>query len=849
MKTMRLSVYILLFCVLYSLNTFAQDYTQWALPEGAKMRLGKGVIYGNITFSPDSSLLAVASSIGIWLYDGHTGKEQNLLTNNSSYVSNVAFSPDGNTLASCSGNEFYLWDVETGKIKLAISAHIKYLKNIRFSPNGKMLATCSEHYKDGTVKLWDISNGKLITTIIGHESGVETIAFSPDGTFLVSVGEDEEDWTMKFWDVDTGELQTTYILENSRNVFQPNIAFSPDGNTIAICGGWTNKAVQLWDVAAGILKTNLQGHTDSVHNIAFSPDSRTLASGSDDRTVILWDVTTSSYKKTLIAHTDDIVGLAYSPDGNTLASASSDGTLVLWDAKNLLPRTTITEHVTWINEFDLSPDGRTIVSGGRDKLVRLWDTSSGKNIENLAGHIAPVESVAFSADGQTIASGSSFITENFWFADDYAVRLWDVVSGTQESILFGHERLVYFVDYSPDGRYLISCGNDQRAILWDVATGFPIWMIDIGKHQTSIAAFTPDGRTLAIRGGTKVHVLDITSRQPIAAIPGYSVGNSNIVFSPDGKTLTTVISETEVLFWDIATGEEKTIQTQHYGRIVTLAYSPDGKTLVTATSRGNEPIRLWDPISRKLKMSLVGMPTGIYSLKFSADGNTFATLGGGGTILLWDYANITKSLRLKADVNGDGVVDINDLIVVATNFGQTGPNSADVNDDGIVDIADLLIVAAAIDNAAAAPLAHNQNLESIPSRTDVQKWITEAQQLNLTDTTSQKGIRFLERLLLALSPEKTNLLPNYPNPFNPETWIPYQLSEAADVSLQIYTSDGQLVRSFDVGHQPTGIYHSRGRAAYWDGKNEVGEPVASGIYFYKLSAGQFSATRRMVIRK
>lgn len=846
---MRLSVYILLFCVLYSLNTFAQDYTQWALPEGAKMRLGKGVIYGNITFSPDSSLLAVASSIGIWLYDGHTGKEQNLLTNNSNYVSSIAFSPDGNMLASCSGNEFYLWDVETGKIKLAISAHMKYLKNIRFNPNGKMLATCSEYYKDGTVKLWDVSNGKLITTIIGHESGVETIAFSPDGTFLVSVGEDEEDWTMKFWDVDTGELKTTYILEDSRNVFQPNIVFSPDGNTIAICGGWTNKAVQLWDVAAGTLKTNLQGHTDSVHNIAFSPDSRTLASGSDDRTVILWDIATSSYKKTLIAHTDDIVGLAFSPDGRTLASASTDGTIVLWNAENLLPRTTITEHITWIEAIDFSPDGRTIVSGGYDKLVRLWDITSGKNINNFAGHIGTIESVAFSADGQIIASGSNWSNENFWFADDYTVRLWDAVSGTQKSILFGHDRRVNFVDFSPDGRYLISCGNDERVILWDAATKFPIWTIGIGKNQTSIAAFTPDGRTLAIRDGTKVRLLDITSRQPIATIPGYSVGNSNIVFSPDGKTLTTVISETEVLFWDIATGEEKTIQTQHYGRVVTLAYSPDGKTLVTATTRGNEPMQFWDPVSYKLKMRLVGSPTGIYNIKFSADGETFATLGDGGTILLWDYANIIESIRIKADVNGDGVVDVQDLVTVASNFGQTGPNAADVNGNGIVDIADLLIVASSLDDAAAAPSTLSQNMKHLPSRTDVQKWLTDAKQLNLTDTTSLKGIHFLERLLLTLTPQKTMLLPNYPNPFNPETWIPYQLSEAADVSLQIYTSDGQLVRSFDIGHQPAGLYQSQGRAAYWDGKNEVGEPVASGVYFYTLTAGQYSATRQMVILK
>ena len=96
---------------------------------------------------------------------------------------------------------------------------------------------------------------------------------------------------------------------------------------------------------------------------------------------------------------------------------------------------------------------------------------------------------------------------------------------------------------------------------------------------------------------------------------------------------------------------------------------------------------------------------------------------------------------------------------------------------------------------------------------------------------------------------ETTLLPNYPNPFNPETWIPYQLAAPADVSISIYATDGQLVRTLDVGHQSVGIYESKNRAAHWDGRNALGEPVASGVYFYTLTAGEFSATRKMLIRK
>ena len=159
-----------------------------------------------------------------------------------------------------------------------------------------------------------------------------------------------------------------------------------------------------------------------------------------------------------------------------------------------------------------------------------------------------------------------------------------------------------------------------------------------------------------------------------------------------------------------------------------------------------------------------------------------------------------------------------------------------------------MLVAAAFGTTAAAPALYAQSSEMLTTA-DVKQWLTQAQQLNLTDVTSQRGILFLEQLLTALTPKETGLLPNYPNPFNPETWIPYQLAEPADVKISIYAVDGKLVRTLSLGHQPVGIYQGKNRAAYWDGKNEIGENVASGVYFYTLTAGEFTATRKMLIRK
>ena len=206
---------------------------------------------------------------------------------------------------------------------------------------------------------------------------------------------------------------------------------------------------------------------------------------------------------------------------------------------------------------------------------------------------------------------------------------------------------------------------------------------------------------------------------------------------------------------------------------------------------------------------------------------------------------------LLGDLNHDDVVDILDLVLVASQFGTTGPSAADLNGDDTVNIQDLVLVANALNDVAAAPSA-NQSTAAL-----VNTWLQLAQQ-NASDAVGtslpkgfsyDRGIQVLEQLLAALVPDTTALLANYPNPFNPETWIPYQLSKAADVTVTIYASDGSVVRTLALGHQDIGKYHTRSQAAYWDGRNDLGETVASGVYFYTLTAGDFTATRKMLILK
>ncbi len=204
------------------------------------------------------------------------------------------------------------------------------------------------------------------------------------------------------------------------------------------------------------------------------------------------------------------------------------------------------------------------------------------------------------------------------------------------------------------------------------------------------------------------------------------------------------------------------------------------------------------------------------------------------------------------DINRDGQVSILDMILIAKHLGETAPTNSevDVNDDGVVSILDLILVAQHMGrSAAAAPsaIAAMNNEDLNPAM--IQAWITQAQIEDDGSIAFREGITFLQSLLAVLIPEKTALLPNYPNPFNPETWIPYQLSEPAEVTVRIYSVKGILVRTLALGQTPAGIYQNRSRAAYWDGRNDVGESVASGLYFYTLTASDFTATRKMLIRK
>ena len=733
---------------------------------------------------------------------------------------------------------------------------------------------------------------QLINTLIGHDQAVLSVAFSPDSATIASGSSDH---TAILWDPRTGDLRHSLphtFYNNSRDQVK-DVAFGPEGTILAsIIEG---SVVHLWNVETGTLRNRFFADTSGSVSIAFSPDGTTVATGDGhrDNRVRLWDVATGEARYILKGHTDAVYDLAFSPDGTILASGAWDGTIRLWEAATGAPLNRLQHGPgSRIHSVAFSPDG-TILAGAQDSDVHFWDVSTGTR-RNTIDADGVIQSVAFSPDGTTLAGGGN----------GPKVRLWDVASGTLKYTLTDAQGTITSVDISPDGTMLAAGTWADKAIyVWQLApTPAPIALTPDSVPDQTFTVGTPVNLTLPIAtGGTAPYTYNLS---PIPAGLFFDTTTQLLSGTPTTATPATLTTYTATdatgasasLTFTITVTDAPTTPITFVPGVIddlTLPINTPMDPVYLPLAEGGTPPYTYtlDPIPVGLSFDatiqlLSGTPTAVGT---TAATYTATDTGGASAALTFSIEVIGDGPGPGTDpldVNGDGEVTVIDLAIVALFYGTQVPVGvnlpADVNADGVVDLADLTAVAQGIDAAggglnqltlweveaallaAAEQAAELEAVAGAPgaaaslsvrlSAKNVADVLADVKLLVVEDVGLKKELTVLSEFLgllveMRTIPDATSLLPNYPNPFNPETWFPYYLSESADVTLRIYAANGQLVRKMALGHQFAGVYQSKSRAAYWDGKNENGEPVASGLYFYTLTAGDFTATRKLLIRK
>ena len=597
------------------------------IPAGAVARLGKGSLGQSdqsIAFSPDGQYLAVASSLGIWLYETATSRPPALLPSENP-VGGVAFSPDGGSLVSAAyPGEIRLWDLMTGRT----TATLQGFAPVAFSPDGTTLA-----FKDGyAIKLWNVETETDIATLEGHFKGVLSADFSPDGLFLASGAEDGR---VRLWDLET--KAGTLLERYPRELHFGSLSFSPDGTLLA-SGAGTSK-VSLWDVATGtkILTTVF---TSTVLAMRFSPDGRTLAVGLTEGAVELWDVATRKTTATLKESPHWVHSVAFSSDGATLATASEqEGTVRLW---NLATENAVVfkDHGAPVTFVRFSPDGTGLAVGSSYGAALLWNVVTGGATRVLVAKEWGRwwTSGTFSPNGKILAAVER---SNVW--------LWDLDRGTFRAVLEGEHR-VTSVSFSPDGATVAVAQVDGTVQQWDVATRQPISSTAFeGKGEGPLSvAFLPDGTLLASgQLGSTVRLWDGSTGRSLATLEGKELGGNSQSISPDGTVLVTKSSTNGNLqLWDVAA--ERRIATLEHVGASSLTFSPDGTLLVSGRNR---EVMLWDVETGTNLGTLEG--TGVTSMSFSPDGKTFASGGDNGVTLLWDLQLILPRPHALTKLSGN----------------------------------------------------------------------------------------------------------------------------------------------------------------------------------------------------
>jgi RNA polymerase sigma factor (sigma-70 family) len=566
------------------------------LPADALLRLGtlrfrSGGVVRTLAFTADGkTLLCAGWDKVIRRWDRHTGAELEPLRGPKKGFVDAAVSADGKTLVGGTvGGDVHVWDLTAGKeIKKIAVAGGKTIRAAAVAPDGRTAAVAGD---DHAVRLLDLAAGTELRVLVTYKQQPRCVAFSPDGKLVASAS---YDGTARVHEAATGK--ELFRPQSKKGGMGP-LAFAPNGKTL-LAG--EEHAVSFWDTQTGQLRRRALGIEGQLFVVRFAPDGKTFAGGTSGGMIHLWETATAKLRRKIKGHADNVQALAFSPDGAALAS------------------------------------------GGSESSVRLWDTGTGKQLNALAGHQERITAVAVAPGGKVIATAA-------W---DHSIRLWDADTGRElrrfsrtpsEKLPFGTSKDVYSLIFSPDGKWLVAAGYENKVWLWELDKGEPARTFPGVR-----AALSPDGKHLVTGGwGTAATLYETGTGKEIRQFTGHRSGITHLRFTPDGQTLVTVSAgapygmrspgeqwdKQTIWLWDVTTAKVRRRFGGERGPSG-LALSPDGRTLSASGMMEND-VHLWELASGKERAALHGHGEMIFATAFTPDGAFLASGSMDRTVRLW----------------------------------------------------------------------------------------------------------------------------------------------------------------------------------------------------------------------